>query len=503
MGAVHSGQNNTELVDNLMKFRYIKTKVELLFRAVDRADYILPEFHKSAYEDIAWKQGNIHLSSPCIYSVVMESLCLEPGLSFLNLGSGTGYLNTMVGLALGRYGINHGIEIYDDCIAYAYDRLDDFHENSLAVDQFDFCNPIFVQGNCLNFAPTKQYDRVYCGAACGERQQEFIKQFVKVGGILVMPFEDILLRLKRIDENKWEQEKILSVSFSSMILPTDNQILYLPECNPLSLKEICRGAIVNHLRKNVWIEHPDLETKKEISVDSAFEHLLPAPLPISNRRRPAIPMSEDNTGDEDEEFGTTNESTEVNNQYGEASSASGGKTLQNQEENRTDLTKDDDESGGAKSLISNSDTDSDMDNNGVKCKKLGEENKRGSDQINDFNQSNTSDTSDTEDNNDDPIQPKTAVEHEEETDDSDMTEDDEEDNAYPDLQNRLDGFLCFPFGQISTLFDDDPIRMLDKENQAVGHYVDAYRLSYYLKQKINQLTLPRNLKIFLNHSRNL
>ena len=35
-------------------------------------------------------------------SQVMESLQLEPGHSFLNLGSGTGYLSTMAGLIIGK-----------------------------------------------------------------------------------------------------------------------------------------------------------------------------------------------------------------------------------------------------------------------------------------------------------------------------------------------------------------------------------------------------------------
>jgi hypothetical protein len=46
--------------------------------------------------------GNLHLSTPCIYSQVMESLELKPVLIALNLGSVTGYLCTTVGLILGK-----------------------------------------------------------------------------------------------------------------------------------------------------------------------------------------------------------------------------------------------------------------------------------------------------------------------------------------------------------------------------------------------------------------
>lgn len=102
-GAVSAGEDNDDLIDNLVEAEYIKTPlVESAFRAVDRADYYIDDAKETAYKDLAWKCGNLHLSAPCIYSEVMESLKLEPGLSFLNLGSGTGYLSTMVGLILGK-----------------------------------------------------------------------------------------------------------------------------------------------------------------------------------------------------------------------------------------------------------------------------------------------------------------------------------------------------------------------------------------------------------------
>ena len=103
-GTVSAGRDNDELIDNLMEVNHIKSRdIEKVFRAVDRAHYFTEEFKHEAYKDLAWKSGNYHLSAPCIYSEVMESLCLSPGLSFLNLGSGTGYLSTMAGLILGQF----------------------------------------------------------------------------------------------------------------------------------------------------------------------------------------------------------------------------------------------------------------------------------------------------------------------------------------------------------------------------------------------------------------
>lgn len=99
-----AGEDNDDLIDNLKEAQYIRTEsVEQAFRAIDRGDYYLEGYRDNAYKDLAWKHGNIHLSAPCIYSEVMEALKLQPGLSFLNLGSGTGYLSTMVGLILGNF----------------------------------------------------------------------------------------------------------------------------------------------------------------------------------------------------------------------------------------------------------------------------------------------------------------------------------------------------------------------------------------------------------------
>ena len=102
-GAVSSGETNDELIDNLAEGEYITSEsVERVFRAVDRAQYYLKDHRETAYKDLAWKHGNLHLSAPCIYAEVMEALEIKPGATFLNLGSGTGYLSTLAGLLIGK-----------------------------------------------------------------------------------------------------------------------------------------------------------------------------------------------------------------------------------------------------------------------------------------------------------------------------------------------------------------------------------------------------------------
>ncbi len=101
-GSVSAGRDNDELIDNLLESGHIKSQhIERVFRAVDRGLFFLTEHRDTAYRDLAYREGFIHISAPCIYSEVMEALELKEGCSFLNVGSGTGYLATMAGLLLG------------------------------------------------------------------------------------------------------------------------------------------------------------------------------------------------------------------------------------------------------------------------------------------------------------------------------------------------------------------------------------------------------------------
>ncbi|KAL4646440.1 protein-L-isoaspartate O-methyltransferase domain-containing protein 1-like [Arapaima gigas] len=252
-GAVSAGEDNDDLIDNLKEAQYIRTeKVEQAFRAIDRGDYYLEGYRDNAYKDLAWKHGNIHLSAPCIYSEVMEALKLQQGLSFLNLGSGTGYLSTMVGLIIGPFGVNHGVELHSDVVEYAKEKLEDFVKNSDSFDKFEFCEPNFVVGNCLEISSdSHQYDRIYCGAGVQKDHENYMKILLKVGGILVMPIEDQLTQITRTGQSTWESKNILAVSFAPLVQQsrTDgNKPIKLPPITVRTLQDLSRIYIRRTLR---------------------------------------------------------------------------------------------------------------------------------------------------------------------------------------------------------------------------------------------------------------
>lgn len=227
-GAVSYGVDNNDLVTKLVDADYAKSpKVEFALRAVDRALYF-PDGHASlAYRDLAYKNGDIHLSAPCIYCKVLEGLDIKEGLSFLNIGSGTGYLSTLVGLLIGANGTNHGVEICENVVQFSKSKLKNFLDDVMPkIFGMEFCEPIFVVGDGFCMNPCyRQYDRVYCGAAVDTQYEDYIKSLVKVGGILVMPFQDTLQKVCKTSETESECFTLLPASFAPMIISKETNCL--------------------------------------------------------------------------------------------------------------------------------------------------------------------------------------------------------------------------------------------------------------------------------------
>lgn len=144
-----------------------------------------------AHSDQPLKEGHIHISAPHIYGSAVEALELCPGsnLSFLNIGSGTGYVSCIVASILGHLSTNYGVEIHQDVIEHSQ-RAISLWNSSLKGSKAPQIQ--IVHGNGLNILPQKGegaigFDRIYVGAAINRSDLIKVSRLLKVGGVLVGP----------------------------------------------------------------------------------------------------------------------------------------------------------------------------------------------------------------------------------------------------------------------------------------------------------------------------
>ncbi|KER28853.1 hypothetical protein T265_04394 [Opisthorchis viverrini] len=382
MGASASrGWDNESLIDKLLDGGLsLSPDLERAMRLVDRGDYF-EEKSSRAYMDLAWRSGSLHLSAPSIYISALNNLDLAPGQHFLNIGSGSCYLSTIVGLILGYKGINHGIELNENNVAFSKQRLTTFLASSDAPCERDFCVPHFLHGNIFNLvvppsvrngsnnrtaapqdsgedsdsdAPEDEdmhlsvnedpdavqnmevnpnetapvgsqvgerqasetdghgtrpsgrlrtavlkidpppvvslakadspstngvkqwptYDRIYVGGGIRSRAQlQALLRFLKIGGIMVAPVQDELLKITRISEDRISRIDLLSVSFASLVVPPANSEAHPIEPPPLeevpSLLRLCARFIRQLLRTPIELrQHGRPTLGRMIEVES-------------------------------------------------------------------------------------------------------------------------------------------------------------------------------------------------------------------------------------------
>ena len=167
-------------------------EVEAGFRSVDRKIFVPFSCQDIAHKDQPIRDDKIHISAPHIYGSVIEALELkrDSGLSFLNAGSGTGYLTCIAAAILGPRSVHYCVEIHEDVIRHSKKAIDVWgktHSRTQTTHNIDF-----IHGNALELNPNEGecalgFDRIYIGAAIHKLNLNMFKKMLKPGGILVGP----------------------------------------------------------------------------------------------------------------------------------------------------------------------------------------------------------------------------------------------------------------------------------------------------------------------------
>eukprot|EP00448_Togula_jolla_P016277 CAMPEP_0170581256 /NCGR_PEP_ID=MMETSP0224-20130122/6941_1 /TAXON_ID=285029 /ORGANISM="Togula jolla, Strain CCCM 725" /LENGTH=499 /DNA_ID=CAMNT_0010904377 /DNA_START=112 /DNA_END=1611 /DNA_ORIENTATION=- len=216
--------NNARMVEDLVDSGALQTERCIsAFMAIDRHHFFwaghaasqTDGFGDHVYHDTPLRNGRLHQSAPHIYARALEALLpLDSGMSFLNIGSGTGYFSSIVSELIGNDAVNDGLDIWQECIDHAKDRCRAAGKTGIE----------FTTGNVyhLDVDSGTRYDRIYVGA-CANSRSKYLYNLLEVGGILVGPFQagpvQQLRRVVRQSETYFAVEVLNAVQFASLVEP--------------------------------------------------------------------------------------------------------------------------------------------------------------------------------------------------------------------------------------------------------------------------------------------
>uniref|UniRef100_A0A183CF50 SCP domain-containing protein n=1 Tax=Globodera pallida TaxID=36090 RepID=A0A183CF50_GLOPA len=182
-------------------------------RMVDRGKFLPDTERENAYKDSAWKSGT------------------------------------------GEKGISHGVELYQNVTEFATAHISTIQQ-SCEASAFDWCTPMYETGNAFQMDTQMKYDRIYCGALVPDSHRSYFCSFMKVGGVLILPYGHVLQRIVRKSESEFLTRDISAVTFSHLIpvnpeYPHTNRPIKLLPLEPPSLRSICRDVIRRCVRTKV------------------------------------------------------------------------------------------------------------------------------------------------------------------------------------------------------------------------------------------------------------
>ena len=199
--------NREQLLDSLQD-----SVNESVISAMSRIprDLFLPAALKSrAYDDTPLPIGyNQTISAPHMVAIMCDLLDLQPGMTVLEVGGGSGYHAAVMAAMVGPTGMVYSVERMPELVAMAKRNLENAGITNVTLIETD---------GSLGLAEHAPYDRISV-AATAPRIPEPLKQQLKVGGKMVLPvgrdYQDLYLVTR---ENGFCVEEKMGVIFVPLI----------------------------------------------------------------------------------------------------------------------------------------------------------------------------------------------------------------------------------------------------------------------------------------------
>ncbi len=203
-------RNREEMVAQQIARRGVGDRAVLdAVRATPREAFVPEAMKEFSYEDSPLPIGERQtISQPFIVARMAELAGIEPGDKVLEVGAGSGYAAAVLGQIAGR--------------VFAIERHKSLAEEAEeTIRSLGYGNIEIIHGDgSRGLAKEAPFVAIIVSAG-GERLPEALKSQLAIGGRLVIPLKadghQMLMRVRRADEDEWETEEHGAVAFVPLV----------------------------------------------------------------------------------------------------------------------------------------------------------------------------------------------------------------------------------------------------------------------------------------------
>lgn len=209
-------RTNKELIEHLIQAGYLKTpRIIEAFRAIDRADFVLPEYSAQAYEDHPLPIGEGQtISQPLTVAFMLELLEPKPGEKILDVGSGSGWTSALLAYIVSRRGAKGQVVSVE-----RIPKLSDFGRRN--ISKYNFIKKGIVRHYCgdgtQEIKEEALFDKILAGAAADKEIPKVWKKELRVGGRIVVPMDNSVVVLIKKSTDLWEEKSYPGFVFVPLI----------------------------------------------------------------------------------------------------------------------------------------------------------------------------------------------------------------------------------------------------------------------------------------------